>query len=165
MALRKHVTLFLFFGICLFLDTAVLPRWNLFKMVPFVMLALTLAADQVFSLQTAMVIGAFGGLFEDLLCENMIGLTPALCLLSAVVYEKLPKNSDTKPPILGLYCALLALAAEVLRALAAWVIGMRFGFLNAVLYGALPRALLTGLWALIFMAIFKPLLKRQVDAA
>ncbi|MBQ6147024.1 MAG: hypothetical protein IJI82_08330 [Clostridia bacterium] len=165
MALRKHVTLFLFFGICLFLDTAVLPRWNLFKMVPFVMLALTLAADQVFSLQTAMVIGAFGGLFEDLLCENMIGLTPALCLLSAVVYEKLPKNSDTKPPILGLYCALLALAAEVLRALAAWVIGMRFGFLSAVLYGALPRALLTGLWALIFMAIFKPLLKRQVDAA
>jgi len=165
MALRKHVTLFLFFGICLFLDTAILPRWNLFKMVPFVMLALTLAADQVFSLQTAMVIGAFGGLFEDLLCENMIGLTPALCLLSAVVYEKLPKNSDTKPPILGLYCALLALAAEVLRALAAWVIGMRFGFLNAVLYGALPRALLTGLWALIFMAIFKPLLKRQVDAA
>ncbi|MBR0356537.1 MAG: hypothetical protein IJH54_03565 [Clostridia bacterium] len=165
MALRKHVTLFLFFGICLFLDTAVLPRWNLFKMVPFVMLALTLAADQVFSLQTAMVIGAFGGLFEDLLCENLIGLTPALCLLSAVVYEKLPKNSDTKPPILGLYCALLALAAEVLRALAAWVIGMRFGFLSAVLYGALPRALLTGLWALIFMAIFKPLLKRQVDAA
>ena len=165
MALRKHVTLFLFFGICLFLDTAILPRWNLFKMVPFVMLALTLAADQVFSLQTAMVIGAFGGLFEDLLCENMIGLTPALCLLSAVVYEKLPKNSDTKPPILGLYCALLALAAEVLRALAAWVIGMRFGFLSAVLYGALPRALLTGLWALIFMAIFKPLLKRQVDAA
>ena len=165
MALRKHVTLFLFFGICLFLDTAVLPRWNLFKMVPFVMLALTLAADQVFSLQTAMVIGAFGGLFEDLLCENMIGLTPALCLLAAVVYEKLPKNSDTKPPILGLYCALLALAAEVLRALAAWVIGMRFGFLSAMLYGALPRALLTGLWALIFMAIFKPLLKRQVDAA
>ena len=95
----------------------------------------------------------------------MIGLTPALCLLAAVVYEKLPKNSDTKPPILGLYCALLALAAEVLRALAAWVIGMRFGFLNAMLYGALPRALLTGLWALIFMAIFKPLLKRQVDAA
>ena len=58
MALRKHVTLFLFFGICLFLDTAILPRWNLFKMVPFVMLALTLAADQVFSVQTAMVIGA-----------------------------------------------------------------------------------------------------------
>jgi len=30
---------------------------------------------------------------------------------------------------------------------------------------ALPRALLTGLWALAGMALYKPLLKRQVDAA
>ena len=95
----------------------------------------------------------------------MIGLTSALCLLVAVVYEKLPKNSDTKWPILGLYCLILAFAVEIMRALGAWVIGLRFGFMNAALYGALPRALLTGLWALLFMAIFKPLLKRQVDAA
>ena len=111
----------------------------------------------------AIIIGALGGLFEDLLCENMIGLTPALCLLAAVAYDKLPKNSDTKPAILGLYCMLLAFALEIVRALASWVIGMRFGFVNAVLYGALPRALLTGLWALIGMALLKPLLKRQVD--
>ena len=57
----------------------------------------------------------------------------------------------------------LAFALEIVRALASWVIGMRFGFVNAVLYGALPRALLTGLWALIGMALLKPLLKRQVD--
>ncbi len=58
---------------------------------------------------------------------------------------------------------LLAFALEIVRALASWVIGMRFSFANAVLYGALPRALLTGLWALFGMTIFKPLLKRQVD--
>ena len=165
MALKKHGALILSFVIALFLDTAVLPRWNLFSLVPFVMLALTLGTEQVFSLQTAILIGAFGGLFEDLLCENMIGLTPALCLLAAVAYEKLPKDSDTKPLILGFYCLVLALAVEILRALAAWVIGMRFSFLNAVLYGALPRAMLTGLWALAYMQLFKPLLKRQVDAA
>ena len=165
MALKRYTVLVLSFGIALFLDTAILPRWNLFRMVPFVMLALMLASEQVFSLQTAILIGAFGGLFEDLLCENMIGLTPALCLLAAVVYEKLPKNSDTKPIVLGLYAMFLAFAVEVMRALAAWVIGMRFGFLNVVLYGALPRAALTGLWALGYMALFKPLLKRQVDAA
>ncbi len=94
----------------------------------------------------------------------MIGLTPALCLLMAVAYDKLPKDSDTKPAILGLYCLLLAFVLEVMRALVAWVIGMRFGFVNTMLYGSLPRALLTGLWALMFMSIFKPLLKRQVDA-
>ena len=164
MAFKKHAALILSFVIAFFLDTAVLPKWNLFNMVPFVMLALMLASEQVFSLQTAILIGAFGGLFEDLLCENMIGLTSALCLLSAVAYEKLPKDSDTKPLILGLYCLLLALAVEVLRALAAWVVGMRFSFANAVLYGALPRAMLTGLWALAYMQVFKPLLKRQVDA-
>ena len=163
MALKRYAVLILSFVVALLLDTAILPKWNLFRMVPFVMLALMLATEQVFSLQAAIVIGALGGLFEDLLCENMIGLTPALCLLAAVAYAKLPKNSDTKPAILGLYCMLLAFALEIVRALASWVIGMRFGFVNAVLYGALPRALLTGLWALIGMALLKPLLKRQVD--
>ena len=165
MALKRYAVLILSFGVALFLDTAILPKWNLFHMVPFVMLALMLAAEQVFSLQTALLVGALGGLFEDLLCENMIGLTPALCLLAAAVYEKLPKDSDTKPLILGLYCLLLSFAVEGMRALVAWVIGMRFDFGNALLYGALPRALLTGLWALLFMALFKPLMKRQVDAA
>ena len=163
MALKKQGSLILSFLVALFLDTAVLPRWNMFHLVPFAMMALMLGAQQVFSLQTAILIGAFGGLFEDLLCENMIGLTPALLLLAAVAYEKLPKNSDTKWPILGLYCMVLALALEVMRACVAWVIGMRFDFLNAVLYGALPRAALTGIWALGFMALFKPLLRRQVD--
>ena len=165
MALKKHVALVFSFVAALFLDTAVLPKWNLFSMVPFVMLACMLAAEQVFSIQTAILIGALGGLMEDLLCENIIGLTSALCLLAAVVYEKLPKDSDTKPIILGLYCAVLAFAVEFLRALAAWVIGMRFAFWMEMLYGALPRALLTGLWALAGMALYKPLLKRQVDAA
>ena len=165
MAWKKHAVLFLSFPIALLLDTAILPKWNLFHMVPFVMLSLMLASEQVFSLQHAMVIGALGGLLEDLLCENMIGLTSALCLLAAVLYEKLPKSNDTKPILLALYCMLLAFGVELMRALVAWVIGMRFGFVNALLYGALPRALLTGLWALLFMSIFKPLLKRQVDAA
>ena len=80
-----------------------------------------------------------------------------------MIYEKLPKDSDTKPTILGLYCMALAFLLELVRALAAWAIGMRFGFLNALLYGALPRAMLTGLWALAYMALYKPLLKRQVD--
>ena len=161
---KKHGALLLSFVIAFFLDTAILPKWNLFHVVPFVMLSLMLGAEQVFSLQTALVIGAFGGLFEDMFCENMIGLTPALCLLAAAAYAKLPKSSNTKWPILGLYCLLLALAVEVLRALAALAIGMRFSLPNEVLYGALPRSMLTGLWALLFMAIFKPLLKRQVDA-
>ena len=165
MALKKHAALVFSFVAALFLDTAVLTKWNLFSMVPFVMLACMLAAEQVFSIQTAILIGALGGLMEDLLCENMIGLTSALCLLAAVVYEKLPKDSDTKPIILGLYCAVLAFAVEFLRALAAWVIGMRFAFWMEMLYGALPRALLTGLWAMAGMALYKPLLKRQVDAA
>jgi len=140
MALKKHAALVFSFVAALFLDTAVLPKWNLFSMVPFVMLACMLAAEQVFSIQTAILIGALGGLMEDLLCENMIGLTSALCLLAAVVYEKLPKDSDTKPIILGLYCAVLAFAVEFLRALAAWVIGMRFAFWMEMLYGAAPSA-------------------------
>ena len=67
MALKKHAALILSLVIALFLDTAVLPKWNLFSLVPFVMLALMLAAEQVFSIQTAILIGALGGLLEDLL--------------------------------------------------------------------------------------------------
>ena len=165
MALKRIFFLLLSCIVVLFLDTAVLPKWTLFHLVPFLMLALMLASEQVFSLQTAILIGAFGGLFEDLLCENMIGLTPALCLLAAVAYERLPKDSETKPFIIGTYCMILAFAVELLRAVAAYIIGMRFSFGNAILYGMLPRALLTSLWAMLFMALFKPLLKRQVDAA
>ena len=165
MTFKKYPILVLSFLITMFLDTAVLPKWNLFHIVPFLMLALTLAAEQVFSIQTAIVIGALGGLFEDLLCENMIGLTPALLLLAAVAYVKLPKDSDTKPVVLGLYFAILAFGVELMRALVSKVIGMRFDLLNALLYGMLPRSLLTGLWGMLWMVLFKPLLKRQVDAA
>ena len=165
MALKKCFVLVISFLIALFLDTAVLPKWNLFGLVPFMMLALMLSAQQTFSLQAGILIGAFGGLFEDLLCENMIGLTPALCLFAALAYDKLPKDNDTKPIILGLYCMLLAFCLEAARALVSWVIGMRFSILYSLIYGALPRALLTGSWALIYMACLKPLLKRQVDAA
>lgn len=165
MALKKYAALIMSFVIALFLDTAVLPKWNLYSMVPFVMLALMFATEQVFSIQSAILIGAFGGLFEDLLCENMIGLTPALCLLAAMAYAKLPKDSDTKSLILGLYFMVLSFGVEFMRALVSWVIGMRFGFVNAMLYGMLPRALLTGVWALIGTFLFKPILKRQVDAA
>ena len=49
MALKKHAALVFSFVAALFLDTAVLPKWNLFSMVPFVMLACMLAAEQVFS--------------------------------------------------------------------------------------------------------------------
>ena len=55
--------------------------------------ALMLASQQVFSLQTAILVGALGGLMEDLLCENMIGLTPALCLIAAVIYESCPRTA------------------------------------------------------------------------
>lgn len=163
--MKKYAMLSSAFLLALILDTAILPKWNLFHMIPFVMLALMLAAEQVFSIQTAILIGAFGGLFEDMICENMIGLTPALMLLVAVAYEKLPKNSDTKAMVLLLYCVSLAFVLELMRALTAWIIGMRFGFVNAMVYGALPRSLLTGLWALGIMELFKPVLKRQVDAS
>ena len=61
MALKKHAALVFSFVAALFLDTAVLPKWNLFSMVPFVMLACMLAAEQVFSIQTAILIGARQG--------------------------------------------------------------------------------------------------------
>jgi|GEM_PF-1779376 len=164
MALKKYLVLILSFVAALFLDTAVLPRWNLFHLVPFVMLAVMLAADHVFSLQDAILIGALGGLLEDILCENMIGLTSALCLAAAVLFRGVIRDRDSKLFLVVPCFALMALGVELIRALAAWGIGMRFGFVNALLYGMLPRAALTGLWGLLFTALFRPLLKGQVDA-
>ena len=165
MALKKYAALLLSFLAALLLDTAVLPKWNLFHLVPFVMLAVMLAAEHVFSLQDAILIGALGGLLEDILCENMIGLTSALCLVAAAILHGLVKDKDTKLILVALCIMALAFGVELLRALAAWVIGMRFPFMNSILYGMLPRALLTSLWGLLFMALFRPLLKGQVDAA
>ena len=163
MRLKIYFVLSFSFLIAFFMDTAVFPRWNLFHIVPFVMLALTLASEHVFSIQTSIIISSFGGLFEDLLCENIVGLTSAICLIAVVIYEKLPRDSETKPFILFLYYSLLASFVEIMRALVAIIIGMRFSFLNSILYGVVPRAILTGLIALTFVAFFKPLFKRQVD--
>lgn len=164
MALKKYFALALAFIAALFLDTAVLPKWNLFHLVPFVMFALMLAAERLFSLQDAILIGAFGGLLEDILCENMIGLTSALCLLAAVAFHQITQKNELKPAIAGLLFAALAFLLEAARALAAYVIGMRFSVFGALVYGAFPRAILTGLWGLLFLALFRPLLKGQVDS-
>lgn len=163
MTARKRITLGIWFVVSLFLDTAVLPRWNAFGLVPFVMLALSLSVTAMFSLQSGLVIGALGGLMEDLLCESMVGLTPALCLLAAAALHRVLMENQPKPLLLFLLFTALAFLVELLLGSLSWLIGMRFAFGATMVYGALPRAILTGLWTMAFMWLFRRVRKGQVD--
>lgn len=163
MIIRRRVVLGLWFVGSLLLDTAVLPWWNLFNLVPFVLLALVLTVVRLFSLQEALVMGAIGGLAEDMICHSSLGLSSALCLLCAAAYYALEKGNGLKPLVSFVCVVGLAFLSEAFRAGAAWLIGMRFAFGYAMIYGAFPRALLTGAWAMALQGLLRPLLKGQVD--
>ena len=72
------------------------------------------------------------------------------------------KKNTVKPYVLFLFLTALALGYELLLALLAWVLGGHVS-LYGLLYGALPRALLTGGAGLLLKKAFRPLLKGQVD--
>ena len=160
--MRKNIALLPYCIVCVFLDTAVFSRWNLFSLRPWMMLALTLSAAACFSLQAGMVLGILGGFCQDILCGTAFGITPALFLLAAVLLHIILKKNTVKPYVLFLFLTALALGYELLLALLAWVLGGRVS-LYGLLYGALPRALLTGGAGLLLKKAFRPLLKGQVD--
>lgn len=160
--MRRNISLIPYFILCLLLDTAVLPKWNLFGLRPWMVLALTLTATLCFSLQTGMVLGAMGGLCADLLCGPAVGLRPGLYLLLAVVLHLCTRKNTPKPYVLFALFAGLTLLFEGVMALCGWVLGGHVS-LYALLYGAVPRALLTGGLCLLLKRLCRPLLKGQVD--
>ena len=163
--MKRRVYLLVCFVLCLFLDTAVFPAWNLFSLIPYTMLALTLAVCRVFDLQEAMIVAGAGGLLEDLLCQSFLGFSSALYLLAAAALYAVQRKNVLKP-LAGFFIFTgLAFLTELLRALCSLALGGRFSLLPSLAYGAFPRALLTALWALLLARFFRPLLKGQVDAA
>ena len=94
--MRKNIALLPYCIVCVFLDTAVFSRWNLFSLRPWMMLALTLSAAACFSLQAGMVLGILGGFWQDILCGTALGITPALFLLAAVLLHIMLKKKYRK---------------------------------------------------------------------
>lgn len=162
--MRRNISLIPYALLCLLLDTAVWPKWNLFGLRPWMVLALTLALTAVFSLQMGMVFGAVCGLCADILCGPALGLRPGLYLLCAVVLHVCIRKNTPKPYVLFLLFCALAFAYEGVQALCGWILGGRVS-LYALLYGAVPRALLTGAVGMLLKRMCRPLLKGQVDNA
>lgn len=160
--MRRNISLIPYLILCLLLDTAVLPKWNLFGLRPWMMLALTLTATLCFSLQTGMVLGAIGGFCADILCGPALGLRPGLYLILAVILHVCTRKNTPKPYVLFALLTALAIAFEGVMALCGWVLGGHVsGY--ALLYGAVPRAALTGGVCLLLKRMCRPLLKGQLD--
>lgn len=160
--MKKLLPLSLLCFVCLFLDTAVLPRWNAWGIKPWMLLALCMGTVCLFSLQTVLPMAAIAGFCSDILCGPHLGLTPALLLLLCCGLYAILKENSLKKYILYLLFVVAALLFEGGQLLFALLFGAEL-HIGGLLYGIMFRALLTAGVCFFLMRLLRPLLKGQVS--
>lgn len=161
--IKRIFCLLLCFFTAFILDTALLPRLLPYMLRPAVMLALVLAISALLSLWTAGAIAALGGLAEDLMCSEAIGLSAALYLIAAVILSSLLHKNTFKKGIQYLILTGLALLTEGLQALFFRMYGAGFDYLYTFFFSGLCRSLVTAGCALLFISLFTLLKKGRIE--
>lgn len=161
--IKKVFCLLLCFFIAFILDTALLPRLLPYTLKPIAMLALVLALSASFSLWTAGVAAALGGLMEDLLCSEAIGLSAALFLIAAVGLTSILHKNTFKKGILYLIMTGLAFAVEGMEAFFFRLYGATFDFWYSFFFTGLCRSFVTAACALLLISLFTQLNKGRIE--
>jgi len=143
--------------LCVFLDTAALPRVRLWGIAPSLLFAFLAACTLACSVQEGILLAAMGGLAADLICNTTIGPTPALFILALLVLWTLGKGRVLKPLFLFLTVSALYFAIQFSFAAGASLFGHIRPYGRELLLMQLPSALLTGAVA----AGFEKLLKER----
>lgn len=151
------------FFIAFLLDTALLPRSIPYIIRPVIMLSLVLALSVSFSLWIAGAAAALGGLAEDLMCSEAVGLSPAMFLIAAVILSALLHKNTFKKGILYLVMAGLALLAEGVGAFFFRLFGAGFDGLYTYFFGGLGRSFATSACALLFISLFTQVKKGRIE--
>ncbi|MCL2695308.1 MAG: rod shape-determining protein MreD [Clostridiales bacterium] len=140
----RRVTRALLLLCCVFFDTAVLARINLWGIAPSLVFALVCAYTLTDSPQLGLLCAAAGGLMVDLLCNTAIGLTPALYMLALLALAALAKRRFFKPFFLFLTVSALFFAMQALLAAGHSLLGQVRPYGRVLLLVQAPSALLTG---------------------
>ena len=145
--MRKSVMLALPLLACVFLDTAVLPRVDFLGIAPAAVFTLVAVYALVYSLQAGLACAAAGGLMVDLLCNTVIGLTPALYILALLVLAELTKHRTLKPLFVFLAVSALYFVVQFIFASGASLFGQVRPYGRELTFVQLPSAALTGVIA------------------
>lgn len=163
--IKKIFCLLVCFIIALIADMALLPRLLPDMLRPSLMLALVLALSASFPLWTAGIVAAAGGVAEDLLCAEAIGLSSAGFILAAVILSSLLHKNTYKRGFLFLIMTGLSLLSEGLCALFFRLYGAKFDMLYTFFFDGLCRSLLCSFCSLLLISLFTQLKKGRIERA
>ena len=161
--IKRIFCLILSFLLAFLLDTALFPRLIPYAVRPAVMLALVLGLSASYSLWTAGACAALGGLAEDLLCSEAIGISSACYLIAAVILSSLLRKNTFKKGILYLIISGICMIAEGMKALFFRLYGARFDVLYTYLFGGLARSFTSAACALLFISLFIRIGKGRIE--
>ena len=160
----KRLTRVLLAVCCVFMDTAALPRVNVWGIAPSLLFALVAAYALAYSVQTGLLYAAVGGLMVDLICNTAIGLTPALYLLALLGLAELKARRTLKRLLLFLAVSALYFAIQFTFAAGASLFGQVRPYGRELLLMQAPGALITGgISAGFYRALKKQYGKKQTN--
>lgn len=163
--IKRIFFLLLSFFAAILLDAALFPRLIPYAVRPRVLTALVLALCACYSLWTAGAVAALGGLAEDLICSETIGLTSAALLIAAVILASLLNKNTFKKGVLFLIMTGIAFITEAFCAFFFRLYGAGFDALYTLVFGGLGRSLVTAACAPVFLSLFTQLNKGRIERA
>lgn len=160
--IKRIFCLTISFFVAILLDTVLLPRLVPYAIRPSAMMALVLAMSVSLSLWSAGAVAALGGLAEDMLCSEAVGLSSATLLIAAAVLSSLLHKNTFKKGILYLVMTGIILLMEGISAFFFRLFGAKFDILYTLFFNGLFRSLGTSLCALLLISFIEKLKKGRI---
>lgn len=163
--IKRVFCLLLCFLAAIVLDASLLPRLLPYAVRPSLVTAFVLALSVSYSLWIAGAAAALGGLAEDMLCSESIGLSSAVFILGALILSSLLQKNTFKKGILYLLMTAVVLLGEALSAGFFRLFGAKFDILYTFFFDGLGRSLVTSGCALLFIALCAKLNRGRIERA
>lgn len=161
--MNRKLTALVAILLCMFLDSIVFARINLFEIRPDAMLAATISYAILTGSFSGAVFGAAGGLLMDTLFGRSLGLYAMLYLIAGITagyfYKKFYADNLIIPAAAA---AAAGFIKDLILAFLVFVGGARFGFAGILIRYIVPSALMTGLFCTLVHLVLKPALLTQV---
>ncbi len=161
--MNKKLTALFTILLCMYLDSIVFARINLFDIRPDAMLAATVSFAVLTGSFSGGVFGAAGGLLMDTLFGRNLGLYAMLYMIAGVAagyfYKKFYADNLIVPATAA---ATAGLMKDLTLSFLVFAGGTRFQFGGILIRYIVPSALMTGLFCTLLHIVLKPALLTQV---
>lgn len=161
--MNKKLTAFVAILLCMYLDSIVFARINLFEIRPDAMLAATVSFAVLTGSFSGAAFGAAGGLLMDTLFGRSLGLYAILYMIAGMTAGYFFKKFYADNLIVPAAAAAAAgFVKDLILAFLVFAGGARFGFAGILIRYIVPSALMTGLFCTLIHPVLKPALLTQV---